>query len=222
MNRTPTALLLLGSAKPIGSTSLALGLEILEPLSAAGWGTRVLRVVSHLQTPARRGAMLEAVDRADLVILSFGLYLDAPPAAVICAMQEIARHRAQLDDQAAAPRLVAMVNCALAESAPAAAVLPSIRLFARQANLAWAGGLAMGMSGMIDGRPLESIGPMTRHLRGALARTADALQAGQAVPTEAIEQAARPLVPRWLFLWFDLKRLGRRPPQQTSERELTF
>jgi len=102
--------------------------------------------------------------------------------------------------------------------------LSACRLFAGQARLRWAGGLAMGCGEAISGRRLESLGGMTRNIRRALALTAEALLRGEDVPEEAAALLRKPLAPAWIypflgeFLWRARARrhgaawrLGRRP-----------
>ncbi|MFP4354922.1 MAG: hypothetical protein ACLFUJ_07325 [Phycisphaerae bacterium] len=210
MKMVPSALLLLGSPKPVGSTSLSLGNEILDHLHRRGWQKQVIRIGSHIQPHDRLQRLCETVDQADAIILSFGLYVDSPPAVVIRAMEEISAHRATLPEETREPKLLTLVNCGLAEAAHAAAAIPSTRLFANQARLDWIGGMAMGMSGMISGQPLRQIGPMTRHLRYALELAADAIDAGRAVPDEAVALMGRPLIPEWLFQWFGTSKPARK------------
>ena len=59
----------------------------------------------------------------------------------------------------------------------------------------WAGGLALGGGPILDGRPLEHLGRMTRHVRASLEATAEALAHGQDVPKVAVEWMAHPLLP---------------------------
>ncbi len=98
------------------------------------------------------------------------------------------------------------------------------REFAAAAGFTWAGGLALGGGGAINGQPLEQVGGMARNVVAALDATADALARGQAAPPEAITLLRQPLMPRGLYRlagnagWLmtarqngTLRRLGARP-----------
>jgi hypothetical protein len=63
----------------------------------------------------------------------------------------------------------------------------------------WMGGLALGMGGAIDGKPLTKMGRMVKHILRALDLTAAAADRGQPVPAEAVDLMAKPLMPRWLY-----------------------
>ena len=71
--------------------------------------------------------------------------------------------------------------------------------FAREADFEWAGGLAFGGGAVIGGQPLEKMGVMTQYPRQALDITAEAIARGQPVPAEAVETAAKLLLPTWLI-----------------------
>ena len=217
MTATPNALLLVGSAKPVGSTSELLGSRLLQPMLQRGWQQHCIRLATHLTEPHRVERLLQAVDEADLVVLSFGLYMDSPPAPVIRAMEILAAHRRSVTRR---PRLAALVNCALPDASQAAATLPMVQLFARDAAFDWAGGLAMGMSEMLNGAPLEEAGPMARHAIRGLDLAAEALMEGREIPAEARNLLARPFVPRWLFLWFGMKRWTQSRPRHWGEADL--
>ena len=77
MNGPQSALILIGSAKPAGeSTSEVLGNYLAQRLQTHGVTVTTMHVARALRTPARKDALLQAVDRADLFILAFPLYVD--------------------------------------------------------------------------------------------------------------------------------------------------
>ena len=78
-------LLLVGSPKGLKSTSRALGTYLLRKLEAGGMATESMLVGAALHGQANMARMLEAVDSADLVIVSFPLYVDQLPAPLVRA-----------------------------------------------------------------------------------------------------------------------------------------
>jgi len=58
----------------------------------------------------------------------------------------------------------------------------------------------VGAGGALNGQPLEARGRVTRPLRRALTLAAEALAHGLPVPQESVDLAAKPLLPRWLYL----------------------
>ncbi|MBK8047057.1 MAG: NAD(P)H-dependent oxidoreductase [Anaerolineales bacterium] len=157
--KTPkNALLLIGSAKPAGeSSSEALGAYVLERLSAQGITTEVHHVARSLRTEARFQEFLAALDRTDLFILAFPLYVDSLPYLVVDALERIAAHRrAQIAPAQTA--FLAISNCGFPESQHNATALAICEQFALETGFAWAGGLAIGAGGAIGGRPLTAAG----------------------------------------------------------------
>ena len=166
MTDPKTALLLIGSAKPAGeSSSEALGAYLLGRLAERGISTETSHVAHALRTEARTSELLLAVDRTDLLILAFPLYVDSLPYLATEALERIAAHR--LAQPAPAPAsFLAIANCGFPEAQHNATALAICRQFADAAGFTWAGGLALGEGGAISGRPLAAAGGMAPQRRG--------------------------------------------------------
>lgn len=219
------ALLLVGSPRD-KSTSQVLGQAVRDALAARGFACETLRLTGLLETQEGRARLLGAYLGADLVVLAAPVYVDAPPAAVMRALEFLAGPENSTNRT---KRLCAVFNCGFPEAEHTALSLDVCRLFAKSAGLQWAGGLGVGAGGAVNGLPLEARGRVTRPLRRALALAGDALARGLPIPQEAIDLAARPLLPRWLYLlmaqagWFaqawkrrSLLRLNARPFAEAS------
>ncbi len=192
------AVLLVGSARPRGTgNSEALGGYLLARLAEGGMETEVFHV-ARCQRPERERLLFEAVDGADLFVLSAPLYVDSLPYLVTRCCERMAAHRVAMQERSAV-RFVAVVNCGFPELEHTRTALDICRAFARQAGLAWAGGLGLGGGEAIGGRPLEEVGGMTRHVRRGLDLAAEALLAGRPIPEEAQALLARPMIPSRLY-----------------------
>jgi hypothetical protein len=132
------------------------------------------------------------------VVLSFPLYVDNLPAAVIKALELIAQQRRTLE-QPKTQRFLAISNSGFPEARQNETALAICRRFAQETGFTWAGGLALGGGPSIDGKPLHQAGGMVRNVTKALDLAADALADGQAVPQEAISLMAKPLIPAWAY-----------------------
>ena len=205
MTSPKTALLLIGSAKPVGeSTSEALGSYLAQRLQERGIAPTAMHVARALRTEERTAALLAAVDAADIVILAFPLYIDSLPYLVTQALERIAAHRmgaqraAQMSERR--PLFLAIANCGFPEAAHNATALAICRQFAGGAGFSWAGGLALGEGGVISGRPLATAGGMVHNVAAALDRAAAALATGQPVPEEATTLMARPFIPARAYM----------------------
>jgi hypothetical protein len=196
--------LLVGSARPSGTgNSEAIGSYLLARLAEGGMDTEVLHV-SRTQRPEKERLLLQAVDEADLFVLSLPLYVDALPYLVTRCAERIAAHRKAHrqelpQPQKSAVRFLALVNCGFPEWEHTRTAVDICRVFARQAGFEWMGGLGYGGGEAIKGRPLEELGGQTRSLRRGLDLAAEALLAGRTIPEEAQALLARPVVPSRLY-----------------------
>ncbi len=198
MSERSRALLVVGSPKPKGSTSEALGAYVLARLEAFGFSTKALHAGAELRVDGGR-VLAATVDAADVVLLATPLYVDAAPTALTRAMEVIAWRRREVQ-HGRHPRLAAIVNCGFPEARHNDTALAIYRCFAREAGLEWAGGLGIGMGGSLGGKPVERLGRMGRNLRQAMDLMADALAEGRDVPEEAVELAGKPFMPPWMYV----------------------
>jgi hypothetical protein len=121
-------------------------------------------------------------------------------------MEVIAEHRKR-------QQFVAITNCGFPEAHQTDTALAICRRFAVETGMEWRGGLGLGMGGVINRRPLEELGFMTRNVRKSLDLTAAALADDAAIPQKAVDLMSKRLMPAWLYLWFGnrgWKRLARR------------
>ena len=102
MKAPQKALLLVGSPKPGESTSASLGAYLLEELEKRGVATQSLHVTKAVRNEESVEELLAAAASADLVVLSFPLYVDCLPAPATCALELVAAARAGSADSGAA------------------------------------------------------------------------------------------------------------------------
>ena len=188
-------LLLVGSPKAAGrSVSEALGGYVIDKLEARGWSDRTIFIRASLQSDGGRAALLSGASDADLIILSFPLYVDSLPAPVIRAMELIAEHGLREN-----VRFAAIANCGFPEASHNNVALGICRRFADAAGLEWAGGLALGMGGALSGKRLQDQGPMAGKIIKSLDLAVEALFNGDFVPDEAIRLMAKPIIPGCMY-----------------------
>ncbi len=206
--RTPrTALLLIGSPKTGASTSASLGAYLLEELEKRGLRTQAVALTKALRSEEATEELHSAVAAADLVVLSFPLYVDSLPAPVIRALELIGARRAgalgDADDSVAEaagkPALVAICQCGFPEAEHNEVALEICAGFARSAGFEWAGGLAMGAGGMVSEQPLRKVAGRLRSVVRALDLSAAELAAGRTVPDEAVRLMAKPAFPAFAY-----------------------
>ena len=134
------------------------------------------------------------MDAADIVILVFPLYVDGPPYLVTQTLEQIAARRAGETD-IRRPLFLAIANCGFPEVQHNDTALAICGQFAAAAGFRWAGGLALGEGGAINGQPLAKAGGMAHNVVAAFDLAAAALTKGEPVPSEAVALMARPFIP---------------------------
>ncbi len=192
---TQRALALIGSPRA-KSTSARLAEPLLAGLAEVGWETEQLWLPRALRNPERWAELVAAYEQADLVVFACPLYVDALPGETTVALERLA---ADAGPGAEGRGFVAILNCGFAEPGHNDTALRICRQFAREAGLRWLGGLAVGGGGMIEGRPLATLGGRAAHLVRALEQAAEALSGGGAIPPETERLARRLSVPVWAY-----------------------
>jgi hypothetical protein len=209
--RPGRALLIVGSPKTKSpSTSGVLGGYLLERLRERGWETESLTLKAGLRYEKGRQDLVSSLDRADLLLLVFPLYIDALPFLVTKALETMELHR-RMTHEARPQRLFVLVNNGFPEALQNTLALAMCHRFAAQSGMSWAGGLAMGAGEALSSGQLLTTkhrsGPPVKHVIQALDMIAVALDEGRTVPHEAVTMIAKnpiPFVPfstwRWIFV----------------------
>lgn len=187
------ALLLVGSPRRRRSTSAVLGDYLAASLRRSGIAVDRMTVREVLEDEGvGPDAFASALDRAELLVLAFPLYVDAVPAPLVALLEWVAARGARADS---AVRVAALVNSGFPEAEQCAPALCVTRRFALETGMSWAGGLALGAGAALDGRALDVAGDMTRSVCAALDLAAEALAEGRPVTREAVQTMATPMLP---------------------------
>jgi len=203
------ALLLVGSPKTKrASTSGVLGGFLLDRLEEFGWEIESHTLTAGLRQEAGQLKLCSAVDRADLVLLVFPLYVDALPFLLTKALEVIAAHR-QATSRMRTQRLAVVCNSGFPEAHQSTVAVAICHRFAAQCSMIWSGALVMGAgealsSGQLLTDPGRS-GPPVAHVIQALDMASAAFDAGDPVPPEAATLIARspfPFVTFNVWRWF--------------------
>jgi len=180
------ALLLVGSPRGKKSTSTSVGSYLINILDKRGLKTEILWIDRQLADEEKLSQMLDAVDRADIIILTAPLYDDCQPYIVTRTMEAIAAHLKNLGNK----RFIPIINCAFQEPEHITSVAIAIyHKFATTVGFKWAGSLAIGGGEMLQGargKKLEEIGKMAGKVKKALERIANALVADSSFPDESV------------------------------------
>ncbi len=196
--KTTKAVLLVGSPRKSKSTSLSLGRYLCSKLAQQSVQVDTFHIYSKERGAEAHMVLLATICEADLVILAFPLYVDTLPSPVLAFLEQLARYR-KIHKGDKFPHFVALVNCGFPEASQNENALAVCAQFAQEAGFVWGGGIALGGGNGLGSKELEDWGRRTRHIRRALDLAAVALHNGQAIPKMAVEIAAKPLYPAFLF-----------------------
>jgi len=144
--------------------------------------------------------LLASVADCDLLIVAFPLYIDCLPAPLILMLEKIAAQRKN-NPTPKPQRMAAIVNNGFPEAAQNNTALAICRQFAYETGIAWAGGLSLGGGAVFNGASLKEAGFLGRNVVKALDLAAVDLTGGKPISQEAAAYMAKPIIPRWLFLW---------------------
>jgi hypothetical protein len=199
MKAPKQALLLVGSPKPGESTSGSLGAYLFDDLEKRGVKTQTLHVTKAVRSDESIAELLAAVAAAELVVLSFPLYVDSLPAPAIRALELIAAERAGEEGARRAgsdgKAFVTICQSGFPELDHNEVAVEICRNFAQAAGFEWAGSLILPAGGMLNGQPLAKMKGMMRTAVKALDLSAEALAAGRPVPGEAVRLMAKMPIP---------------------------
>lgn len=198
MNTDKKALLLVGSPKGEASTSASLGNYLISKLEESGMISEtgfIHRLVNRDETIQK---LFEMIDKADLIVLSFPLYVDSLPAPVVKAMELIKEERDRLETKKS-KNFMAISQNGFPEYYQNLTALHICKIFAEDCGFIWKGGLALGQGGSIGGKPLLERGGMVRNVVKGLEITAQALTEGKEVPQEAIDLFSKKFIPNFFY-----------------------
>ena len=191
------ALFLVGSPRRAKSTSNSLGSYLMAKLEASGIKTETVYVYDMLGTDDKKAALIDAVKRADLIVLAFPLYVDSLPAPVIACLETIA---AASFTGLEAKFFVPLVNCGFPEAAHNNPALAVCREFSRETGFIWAGSLSLGSGeGLVRGVPLDKLGGPAMLIMKVLDEAGKRLASGLTIPTSLQKNWDKPVIPGWLY-----------------------
>ncbi|MBN1813476.1 MAG: hypothetical protein JXA14_16685 [Anaerolineae bacterium] len=195
MNEPRQVFILTGSTRGGRTTSQSVGKHLAEALARRGVQSEAMRVRDALKSDQGIADMLAAIERADVFVLVFPLFISNLPAMAIHALEIVAE---RLGESGRQKPFIAICQGGYPEARQSEAALAVCQQFACEVGFEWAGGLAFGGGAMIGGQPLEKMGWVTKRVRQALDMTAEAIAHGQSVPDEAVRTMAKLLLPTWL------------------------
>jgi hypothetical protein len=194
MTNIKRALLLVGSPRVEKSTSASLGNYLISKLEESGITSETLFIYRIINREETIEKLFQAIEGADLIILTFPLYVDSLPAPVIKTMEVIKRYRDTFNTKKT-QRFTAIVNNGFPEGSQNSIALQICKIFAKESGFLWKGGLSLGGGGAVNGVPLLERPGMLRNVIKGLDIAAQALKEDSDIPQEAIEYFSKQFIP---------------------------
>ncbi len=198
MNNNQKALLLVGSPKGEKSNSASLGNYLISKLEKSGMITETGFIYRMVNREEKIKELFQMINNADLIILSFPLYVDSLPAPVIKAMELIKEERDKLERKKS-QNFIAICNNGFPEASQNLTALQICRLFSKDCGFVWKGGITIGGGAAINGVPLTERGSMVRHIINGLDIAAKALKDGKEIPQDALDLTSKEFIPPSLY-----------------------
>ena len=162
-----------------------------------------IRHVHQAIEAGKEDDLFEAIDRSEAVVLLSPLYVDSLPSGVIRFFELFQERKGQNGGKG--KPLYAIMNSGFPESIQSTVALEICVLFARDTGFAWNGGGAVGGGSILEGRTLEESGGRAKNLRAGLALLAVSISLGGGLSKQARDLIGRPLVPKFLYVYFGNK-----------------
>ncbi|MHA2392687.1 MAG: NAD(P)H-dependent oxidoreductase [Promethearchaeota archaeon] len=201
MTEKKNVLLLVGSPRGEKSTSASLGIYLVSKLEEYGMTSEIGFIHRLVNRDKKIQELFRMVENADLIILSFPLYVDSLPAPVIKAMELINEERDRSKGKKT-HSIIAICNNGFPEASQNKTALQICRIFARDCGFKWKGGIALGGGGAIAGIPLEEKGGMVRNVISGLDQSAHSLSMDQEIPQETIDLLSKKFIPYPIYRIF--------------------
>jgi hypothetical protein len=206
MNAQKKALLLIGSPRGPKSISEYLGIYLSRKLQEKGIETEKVRLYPSMKSDEEKEHLCSSLDRSDILILAFPLYVDSLPSSVTKFLEIISEHRKSIKS----PRkhqFVAVANNGFPEAHQNDTALAICRRFARETGMEWAGSLSVGggegigfIARLFGNRPLEKLGYFSKKERNALDLITAFLTANGNNPQEVMELRTNRPMPDWMYV----------------------
>ncbi len=206
MNTQKRALLLVGSPRGSKSTSESLGIYLLNKLQEKGIETEKVRLYSSMKLDEEHKHLFSSIDRSDILILTFPLYVDSLPSLVTKVLEMISEHRESIENPKK-HQFVAISNNGFPEAHQNDTALAICHRFAKQTGMEWAGCLGVGggegigfVAKLFGGKPLEKLGFISRKERKSLDLITEFLATSEKNSQEVMEFRTNRPMPNWMYV----------------------
>lgn len=199
MNDKKEVLLLIGSPRGINSTSESLGMYLCNRLDKEKFNINKAYTHRLVLREEKYNKLYNMIEKSDLIILSFPLYVDHLPAPLIKALEILDKNKIKNFSQKS---LIAISNSGFPESSQIDLAMKICKNFANEMGFQWKGELQFGCGEVIHGRDLEDVGKMTENLKKGLKMAAKEISSDRLISQEAKDFVSKKTIPKGMFKLF--------------------
>ena len=188
---------LVGSPRLEKSASYAMVSFLCSEFKKRGWMTDYFFSHRVWQNDDRFEELVTTIKKADLIVMTYPLYVDAIPAPLVKTLDNLVRSK---DVFSQSKTVMAIVNNGFPEPDQNVLSVQMIRVFTQKMDWKWAGGLMIGGGGIVSQMPIdEGRGPVKR-VKEAFLLTAEGIINDGKVPLDASALLSKPLMNKWIYV----------------------
>jgi len=201
MNDKNEVLLLIGSPRGTNSTSESLGMYLCNRLDKEKFNINKGYTHRLVLREEKYNKFCDMIEKSDLIILSFPLYVDHLPAPLIKVLEILDENKDKIKNLSQ-KSLIAISNSGFPESSQIDLAMKICKNFANEMEFQWKGELQFGGGEVIHGRDLEDVGKITENLKKGLKMAAKEISSGSLISQEAKDFVSQKTVPKGMFKLF--------------------
>jgi len=185
-------MLIIGSPRAKSSTSASLGNYLIKKVNNDKFNIKIRYTAVDLKSAISRSNLLKDVEQADILVLSFPLYVDSLPAPVIRLLDLIEKNQRKTNTKE--KKFLAISNCGFPEAEQNKTAISICKQFCIDSNMEWLGGLMLGMGAAINGKPLDKAEKIAKNIKLSLELVAESILNNRKIPEEAFQYIEKPLL----------------------------
>ncbi|MEJ2252487.1 MAG: NAD(P)H-dependent oxidoreductase [Candidatus Lokiarchaeota archaeon] len=200
MSSYKNVLLLIGSPKGPSSSSESLGTYLTERLEENGLIVEKAYTHRLMNKEEMQIKLISLIDKADLIVLSFPLYVDSLPSPVIRSMEYISKNWVnEGKDSSIKKGFIAICNCGFPESDQINTAIKICEIFTQDTGFQWLGGLRIGAGGAISGKKLEDRGTLVKTIIDGFNLAAKDIISRNKISQEALDLTSKSFMPKKIY-----------------------
>ncbi|RMD02283.1 hypothetical protein D9O40_06480 [Clostridium autoethanogenum] len=146
---------------------------------------------------SKDNALIKTIDKADIIILSLPIYENSVPGLVVEIFEQLYRDKDELSKKSRS--VFVITNSGFSEVEGNKSAKQTCKLFARDMNFKWMGGIGVAPGTLIDGKKLEETGKTYKRLNESLDTIVNAIENDIDIPKSAFKIMEKPFISPFIY-----------------------